>query len=153
MSGNTAYNAAQGINNSGVLTLGNDTITNNLLYEGFSGPAGQGGGIYNSGTLTIYDSTLFAVNTSGFNRNPSFNQIHTGYGGAIYNTGTLTLSDDTLSGNTPAQNGNLGQGLRRGRRHLHRRRLGDDAEYHRRRQQQRTMDQTSLVRWQQRATT
>ncbi len=54
---------------------------------------GVGGGIYNSGTLTVSNSTL-----SG-NSAPSFG------GGGIYNSGTLTLSNSTLSGNSAAADG------------------------------------------------
>jgi hypothetical protein len=70
------------------------TISNGYLI------VGSGGGIYNSGTLTVSNSTLSAnrVVTTG----PA-------YGGGIYNTGTLTVSNSTLSGNF-AHGGHQGLG-------------------------------------------
>ena len=49
---------------------------------------GSGGGFFNSGTLTITNSTI------------SGNTINSGSGGGIRNTGTLTVSNSTISGNT-----------------------------------------------------
>ena len=46
---------------------------------------GYGGGIHNSGSLTISNSTIANNNSDS--------------GGAIYSTGTVTLSGSTLSGN------------------------------------------------------
>ena len=53
-----------------------------------SGNAAQyaGGGIANSGTLTVEDSTISGNNAGG--------------GGGIYNSGTLTVEDSTIFGNT-----------------------------------------------------
>ncbi|MBQ6220360.1 MAG: hypothetical protein IJJ47_11555 [Methanosphaera sp.] len=54
-----------------------------------------GGAIYNSGNLTITDSTL-TNNTA----NATGSGVYTeAYGGAIYNTGTLTITDSTLTNN------------------------------------------------------
>ena len=55
------------------------TITNNSSFY-------NGGGIMNTGTMTVTNSTI------------SGNYAYT-YGGGIYNTGTMTLSNDTISGN------------------------------------------------------
>jgi hypothetical protein len=51
-----------------------------------NGSAGAGGGINNSGTLTVSNSTL------------SENTVY-GFGGGIWNGGTLTINNSTLSGN------------------------------------------------------
>jgi hypothetical protein len=51
-----------------------------------NGSADQGGGIYNSGTLSLTDCTLSHNAASGT-------------GGGIYNTGTLSLTSCTLAGN------------------------------------------------------
>jgi hypothetical protein len=69
--------------------IGNFGGTLNLVACTISGSkADSGGGIFNSGTLTLTDSTLSA------------NQA-TYYGGAVYNQlGTLTLTDCTVAGNT-----------------------------------------------------
>jgi predicted outer membrane repeat protein len=62
------------------LTLANLTIKNGVGYSG-------GGGVNNSGTLTVY-KTNFVSNTALS-------------GGAILNTGTAIISDANFSGNSP----------------------------------------------------
>jgi predicted outer membrane repeat protein len=62
------------------LRLSNLTIKNGVGYQG-------GGGVDNSGTLTVNNS-LFYVNTALS-------------GGAILNNGTATISNTTFSGNSP----------------------------------------------------
>ena len=60
----------------------------------------SGGGIYNSGTLTMNNSTV-SGNTAG-----------AGGGGGIYNRGTVTISRSTISGNDVKATGNaLGGGI------------------------------------------
>jgi hypothetical protein len=68
---------------------------------------GFGGGIYNSGTLTISNSTL-SGNSAMFGGGGIYNDntvtisnstLAGNYGGGIYNAGTLTVSDSTISGN------------------------------------------------------
>ena len=68
-----------------------------------SGPPGggfpnTGAGIYNSGILTLINSTVSGNSTS--RRDPST-------GGGIYNSGTLTLVNSTVSGNSAAQGGGI----------------------------------------------
>ena len=70
------------------VTAGNGSIFN----RGFQ--ATLGGGIYNSGTLTVNSSTLFG-NLAGV----------CGVGGGIYNDGTLTVISSTLSGNSSDEEG------------------------------------------------
>jgi hypothetical protein len=72
------------VNFSGGLTLNNLTIGN-------GDTTGNGGGIFNSGTLTVTNSTMLGNKASA--------------GGAIYNGGTMTVSNCTLSGNTAASGG------------------------------------------------
>jgi hypothetical protein len=55
---------------------------------------GDGGGIYNAGTLTLTNTTLTG-STAG-SQDPSTSD---GLGGGIYNTGTLTVTGSTISGN------------------------------------------------------
>jgi hypothetical protein len=57
--------------------------------------SGNGGGIYNSGTLTISDSTLSGNSASG----------SIGDGGAIENLGSLMINNSTLSGNSASFTG------------------------------------------------
>jgi hypothetical protein len=67
------------------------------LTNGYGGAAG-GGGIFNSGTLTLTNCIL------------SGNSAYLGLGGGIYNVGTLTLNQCTLSGNS-ARSGPGGGGI------------------------------------------
>ncbi len=75
-----SFNGASGINNDGMLTLTNDTISQNT--------AGNGGGLYNSvdGTATVTDST--------------FNNNRADYGAGLYNYATLNVSNSTIADNT-----------------------------------------------------
>ena len=67
---------------SAALTLRNSAVSGNSAL-------GSGGGIYNAGTATLYDSAVTG------------NEIQAGLGGGIRNVGTLTLRDSTVSGNIP----------------------------------------------------
>ena len=88
-----------GNNASGVFEVdsGAEGVLTGLTITG--GNAGAGGGIYNSGTLTVSSSTLSANSAyAGFDNDEDFPGI-SGCGGGIYNSGTLTVSNSTLSGN------------------------------------------------------
>jgi hypothetical protein len=67
-----------------------------------------GGGIYNTGTLTLSNTTL-----SGNYANYFWG--YDGFGGGIYNAGTLTVSNSTLSGNEAgvhtSNSGGVGGGI------------------------------------------
>ena len=86
----------------GILNTGTLTISESTIVGNF--PEGNGGGISNSGFLTITNSTI----SGNFANNQS------SYGGGIANTGTLTISNSTISGNTTGLSGggiaNLGGG-------------------------------------------
>jgi CSLREA domain-containing protein len=87
-------------------------ITNGKTPDGVSGGDGDpGGGIYNSGTLTVTNSTI-SNNTTG--RGDSVGGVATGGkggdGGGIYNDGTLTVTNSTVSSNTTGSGGD-GLGL------------------------------------------
>ena len=69
-------------------TLDGLTITNGSA-------SGDGGGLYNGGTLTVTNSTISGNSA-------------TNYGGGLYNGGTLTATNSTISGNSAA---NVGGGL------------------------------------------
>jgi hypothetical protein len=79
LSGNHADESGGGIENVGTLTLSNCTLSRN------SADIGNGGGIDNRGTLSLANCTL--SNNSGAS------------GAGINNTGTLTLAKCTLSSN------------------------------------------------------
>jgi hypothetical protein len=70
----------------GIYNTGTLTLTNSTVSG--SSAAYYGGGIYNTGTLTLTNSTV------------SGNSAAIYYGGGIYNTGTLTLTNSTLSSNS-----------------------------------------------------
>jgi CSLREA domain-containing protein len=80
-----------GIDNKGILTVTNCTISANSVIA-----SQQGGGIYNSGTLTVNSSTLSGNSATE--------------GGGIYNSGTLALSNSTIAGNLVTGNG-VGGGI------------------------------------------
>lgn len=75
------------------LTLIKAALSNNIIGDRDQLDSGLGGGLINSGTVTISNSTISnnRAGSLGFN---------TGYGGGIYNIGALTLISTTLSGNT-----------------------------------------------------
>src|SRR5262249_6977893 len=72
------------------MEITNSTITDNR--------AGDGGGIYNAGPMTISDSTISGNATYGL-----------GFGGGIanYATVTLTVSNSTMSGTSPGYGGRI----------------------------------------------
>jgi predicted outer membrane repeat protein len=71
-------------NNGGNVTLQADVITGNV--------AQYGGGVFNSGTLTITGTTISDNNANGF--------LAMSGGGGIDNQGALTIVNSTISGNT-----------------------------------------------------
>ncbi|MBR8838819.1 MAG: hypothetical protein DSM106950_33655 [Stigonema ocellatum SAG 48.90 = DSM 106950] len=132
-----------GILNSGILNLDNSIVRNNSIRatgtdtvaissDFFLKSANfYGAGIYNTGTLTVSNSTisknragsLFLGTSNGggiyntgtlkvSNSTISDNSVgsfytSTGFGGAIYNTGILEVSNSTINGN----NADLGAGI------------------------------------------
>jgi hypothetical protein len=98
--------------NSGVIA----NLQNLTVAYGFANV--EGGGIYNSGTLTVTDSVFannFAINSGGaiynksgavltltrvaFNNNQVSNWSGGSAGGGIYNGGTLTVTNSSFTGN------------------------------------------------------
>ncbi len=73
------------------------TIENLSITDGYAGggTSYEGGGIYNSGTLTVLGSTIFGNNASG------------GAGGGIVNFGSLAVSESTIADNTAANGGGV----------------------------------------------
>lgn len=72
---------------------GNLTLNNVIIRNGDAGSADYGGGIYNAGTVVLYNSTVSGSSALG--------------GGGIYNTGTLTVSHSTISGNSATSGGGI----------------------------------------------
>jgi hypothetical protein len=85
----------------GISNTGTLTISNSTLSGNTAGFSG--GGIVNGGALTVSNSTL-SGNTA---RGPGSGNIGS-VGGAIFNGGTLTVSNCTLSGNTATAGGGIG---------------------------------------------
>ena len=76
-------------NGGGVYNAGTLTVINSSVSGNLSFfSAREGGGIYNAGTLNVINSTL---SDNGF--------FEGGRGGGIYNAGTVTVFNSTLSGN------------------------------------------------------
>lgn len=69
-----------------------DTLTELTLINGNVGTGQDGGGIYNSGNLTVNQCTVHANNSASI-------------GGGIYNLGNLTLNQSTVAGNSGFFNG------------------------------------------------
>jgi hypothetical protein len=76
------------IDNRENLTITDCRIVGNAAYDG-------GGGIYNTGTMTISSSTV-STNAANFKN-----------GGGVFNTGTLNVSNSTISGNSASNGGGL----------------------------------------------
>jgi hypothetical protein len=90
-------NGGGGIHNNygAMVTITNSTISGNTATATTS-DSSYGGGIYNSGTLTVISSTI-----SGNTATTS----DSSYGGGIYNSGTLTVTNSTIYGNTATTSG------------------------------------------------
>ncbi|MEA2650151.1 MAG: hypothetical protein QOG61_2586 [Candidatus Binataceae bacterium] len=73
------------------LTLANGSVT------GIFGSNGEGGGIFNSGTVTVTNSTFSANQATG--GATGVGNGGEGHGGAIFNDGVLTASNSTFSAN------------------------------------------------------
>ncbi|MCL2711340.1 MAG: hypothetical protein FWE95_10710, partial [Planctomycetaceae bacterium] len=83
------------IGSNATVTLAGLTLTNGSTTSYY------GGGIYNSGTLTVAYSTVsgnFIISPTG------------GLGGGIYSSGTLMVAHSTVSGNSPGEGG-VGGGI------------------------------------------
>lgn len=86
-----------GIENSGTLTLRNDTITGNEANVSLI--LNEGGGIANHGTLNIVDSTIAFNDASGAT-------VDAG-GGIFTDAGVVTIIDSTIADNTSASGGGI----------------------------------------------
>jgi CSLREA domain-containing protein len=88
ISGLTIANGNTPSNGGGISNTGALTITNSTIS---GNAAGSGGGIVSSRTLTIVNSTI------------SGNSATNGFGGGIYSTGTLDITNSTISGNSVSE--------------------------------------------------
>jgi len=98
-----------GIDNSGTLTVTNNTIISNNSVSGTA--LNEGGGIYNSGKLTLVNSTVSHNEATGSGGDSL------GVGGGIFNysTGTINVTSSVISDNkassSPGPNLNAGGGI------------------------------------------
>jgi len=96
---------------------GNLTI-DGLTLMGGNSPFSNGGGFYNSGSLTITNSIISgntALSGGGFYNNGPVTMTNisilynaASYGGGFYANGTLTITDLTMGGNTASSNASGG---------------------------------------------
>ncbi len=84
-------------NGGGIDNSGTLTVSHSTISG--NSATGDGGGIYNGGTLTVSDSTISA--------NPGTGGSAAAAGGGIYNSGTLTVSDSSIAGNSAANGGGV----------------------------------------------
>lgn len=91
------------INNAEVLVLSSCGIVGNRAFERDLGPApvssspGLGGGVYNSGSMSIANSTISENEAyAGWRRYYTISA----HGGGVYNTGDLNISNCTVNGNS-----------------------------------------------------
>lgn len=85
--------------NSSVTTSSTDFTRNQAVFT--TGATGNGGAIYNQGTLTLNSGTSFTENKAV----GSATLATTGLGGAVYNTRTLTANDVSFTDNEAANGG------------------------------------------------
>ncbi|MDA8185238.1 MAG: hypothetical protein M0035_12590, partial [Actinomycetota bacterium] len=99
-SGSSAYSVLDAYGSGTTFT---DTASfpvklSNVTVTGGSAYSTGGGGIYNTGTMTVTDSTISANSSD--------------YGGGIFNNGTMTVTDSTISANSaPLYGGADGGGI------------------------------------------
>jgi len=93
------------------VTISGLTIANGNTADGAAGgsnPGVNGGGIINTATLTITNSSITGNLTGSGGSNASGMGGPGGDGGGIYNSGTLTVTNSTISGNGTGPGGNGG---------------------------------------------
>lgn len=83
-----------GASGGGVSNSGTATIMNSTIEGNWANVAG--GGLYNDGTMVVMNSTLYGNSTGlvGFS---------VGSGGAVFNAGSMTMDNTTVTQNTAAQ--------------------------------------------------
>jgi CSLREA domain-containing protein len=95
---NSGSSQGGGIFNSETGTM---SIIGSTFFRNDSTPlsvGGEGGGVFNAGTLNVTNST-FAGNSAGI----SLGTISTASGGGIFNAGTLNVTNSTFSGDGASQ--------------------------------------------------
>jgi uncharacterized repeat protein (TIGR01451 family) len=96
---------------SSTVTISGLTIANGNAADGAVGgtnPGANGGGISNTGTLTITNSTISGSQAGSGGSNVGGTGGTGGNGGGIYSSGTLNIANSTISGNQAGTGGNGG---------------------------------------------
>ncbi len=101
--GTIQRNTASGTPAFRILEVGSGadvTLDNVNIHNGLASDFGDGwgGGIFNSGTLAVTNSTISG--NTGNNSSGGDDSFENGVGGGIFNEGSLTVTDSTISGNT-----------------------------------------------------
>lgn len=113
------------INSECTVTISDLTMTEGKAPDGTTGNpgtnGGDGGAIYNSGTLILNNITIMnsragnggngANGVNSFGNRAGKNAGNGGNGGAIYSTGTLTITDSNFLNNRAGNGGNGGNGV------------------------------------------
>ena len=115
-SGNTTGTGGAGGNYTVTNAGGNDDIS-----IGVGGDGGNGGGIYNTGSLTLTDDTISGnttgpggnggnetITSTGSNDSLAVGGGNGGAGAGIYNAGTMALTNATITGNATGAPGSGG---------------------------------------------
>ncbi len=97
---NSSVGSVLHVHYTGNLTLNETTIKNGKK-------TGDGGGIYNSGTLTLTNSTVSGNTAEPVYSSIKYSSSFSSCGGGIYNSGMLTLKNSTISGNTATDGGGI----------------------------------------------
>ncbi|MDG3002372.1 choice-of-anchor Q domain-containing protein [Paludisphaera mucosa] len=98
------------INNAGSLQLSRCSISDNTAAAIFipipffpragTSYEGEGGGVYNSGTMSIVDSTICNNSADKFPESwLNITVLSSASGGGVYNSGTMSIVDSTIAGN------------------------------------------------------
>ncbi len=81
----------------------NSSVDGNVAYHSENFGGGEGGGIFNYGTLTITNSTISGNGAGAPDPFPAGTAINSNQvwleGGGISSGGTLTITSSTVSGN------------------------------------------------------
>jgi hypothetical protein len=107
ISGLTVANGRSPTLGGGIINSGALTLANVTVSGNlaYDDDINRGGGIYNSGTLTIQNSTITGNVADGATLT-TFSPA-SGWGGGIYNNGALTVTNSTISANTASTGGAL----------------------------------------------
>ncbi|UDQ97277.1 DUF4347 domain-containing protein [Lentisphaerota bacterium WC36G] len=94
-----------GIMNEGTMVLNNVVVKDsdiifNDVEEGLYRNHALGGGIYNSGEMAIYDSTITSNELYVTGKPKHHSSIYSGMGAGIYNSGTLILENSAVLDNS-----------------------------------------------------